>query len=253
MYRKVHLLLILLVVLCANACKREFQNREFIELKHHQHGDSSQHNHDHNANSGVDIDDEPNFKDLISDFEAADRVIWQKPDMIIRLLGNIQTKVVADLGAGSGYFSFRLVDNAQKVIAIDVDPNMISWMDSIAVEKLTLDQQTRFETRLADYDNSKLKQREVDAILIVNTYHQIQGRVAYFRQLLSTLKPGGSVLIIDYKKKKLPPHIGPPSELKIAVSKVEEELEESGFEDVVIDDRSLDYQYIIMAKTPFKN
>ena len=248
-------MLILLVVLIVNACKREYSNREFVELKHHEHQDSS-HSHQHGDNPNDhshDTDEEPSFEDLISDFESADRVIWQKPDMIIKLLGNLESKVIADLGAGSGYFSFRLVNRAKRVIAIDVDPNMLSWMDSIAVEKLTEREQQKFETRLADYDDSKLKQSEVDAILIVNTYHQIQGRIEYFQRLLSSLKPGGSLLIIDYKKKKLPQHIGPPSELKIALSEVEEELAKAGYEDIVTDDRSLDYQYIIMAKTPFKN
>ena len=133
-------------------------------MKHHENGSTS-HGHDHShqddstkGENDNDILDNPSFEDLISNFEAADRVIWQKPEMVIKLLGNLESKVVADLGAGSGYFSFRLVDRAKKVIAIDVDPHMISWMDSIAVEKLSDYQRQKFETRLADYDNSRLNQ-----------------------------------------------------------------------------------------------
>ncbi|MCC6413823.1 MAG: DUF1698 domain-containing protein, partial [Saprospiraceae bacterium] len=91
---------------------------------------------------------EGNFENLVADFESKDRVIWQKPDMVIARLGDLRGKTVADIGAGSGYFTFRLVPKAKKVIGIDIDPRFITFMDSVKV-RLPKQYQDQFESRLA--------------------------------------------------------------------------------------------------------
>jgi predicted RNA methylase len=55
-------------------------------------------------------------------------VIWQKPDLVIQQLGDVNGKTVADLGAGTGYFSRRIAYKGARVIAIDIDPQAIQWM-----------------------------------------------------------------------------------------------------------------------------
>ena len=55
-----------------------------------------------------------NFESLIADYENKDRGIWQKPNMVISLLGDLEDKTVADIGAGTGYFTFRIVPKAKK-------------------------------------------------------------------------------------------------------------------------------------------
>ncbi|MEQ1746710.1 MAG: class I SAM-dependent methyltransferase [Saprospiraceae bacterium] len=186
-----------------------------------------------------------NFEALVADYESQDRVIWQKPGMAIAMLGDLKGKTVADIGAGTGYFTFRLVPLAHKVIGVDIDPRFITFMDSIKV-RLPAQYRDRFESRLAKPNDPMLTAGETDAVIIVNTYGYIENRVQYLQTLAKGIKPGGNLLIIDFKKNNLP--IGPPDEYKVALGQVENELVGGGFEVVKVDKASLDYQYIVLAK-----
>lgn len=192
---------------------------------------------------------EGNFEGLVADYESKDRVIWQKPDMVISQLGNLQGKTVADIGAGTGYFAFRMVPKAKKVIGIEIDPRFIQFMDSIKV-RLPEQYRDRFEPRLAYPDNPLLRAGEADAAIIVNTYGYIDNRVQYLRKLREGISANGKLLIIDFKKNNLP--VGPPDEFKVAASQVEHELRTAGFEVEKIDNETLDYQYIVLARRPEK-
>jgi ubiquinone/menaquinone biosynthesis C-methylase UbiE len=187
---------------------------------------------------------EGNFGGLVDDFESKQRAIWQKPDLVISQLGDLTGKTVADIGAGTGYFTFRLVPKAQKVIGIDIDQRFISFMDSIKV-RLPEQYRNRFETRLADPNDSRLHPEEADAVIIVNTYGYLQDRVAYLTRLAKGIKPNGDLLIIDFKKNNLP--VGPSEEFKISTRQVEQELLAAGFKVKRIDLQALDYQYIMLA------
>jgi len=188
-----------------------------------------------------------NFENLIADFESNDRVIWQKPGMVISLLGDLEGKTVADIGAGSGYFTFRLVPRAKKVIGVDIDPRFINFMDSVKV-RLPEQFRDRFESRLAKPDDPMLKPNEADAVIMVNTYGYIENRVKYLQTLSAGMSVGGVLLIIDFKKNSLP--VGPDDEYKIALSQVERELKAGGFEISKTDNEALDYQYIVLAAKP---
>lgn len=197
------------------------------------------------GNQNTEVDKKNNgFNDLVSDFESKDRLIWQKPDMVINRLGDLSTQTVVDLGAGTGFFAFRLVPKAKKVIALDIDKRFITFMDSAKVE-LSPELRTRFETRLVDTDNPKLNKGEANAVIIVNTYMYIQNRVEYMKRLREGIAKGGTVLIVDYKEKNIP--VGPPVSIKLPLSTVEKELKQAGFKQIKADDTSLDYQYIITA------
>jgi SAM-dependent methyltransferase len=184
------------------------------------------------------------FNDLIADYESRDRLIWQKPDMIINRLGDLSTQTVADLGAGTGFFAFRIVQKAKKVVALDIDQRFISLMDS-SKQELSPELRAKFEARLVDVDDAKLKNGETNAVIIVNTYMYIQNRVDYMKKLRQGIAKGGKVLIVDYKEKNIP--VGPPVSIKVPLSMVEKELKQAGFKQINADDTSLDYQYIITA------
>ncbi len=185
------------------------------------------------------------FENEAEQYESADRVIWQKPDLVIQQLGDVEGKVVADLGAGTGYFSRRIAYKGAKVIAIDIDPKAIQWMEEQKA-RFPLELQDRLVIRLAEPDDPKLNPNEVNIVLLVNTYSYIQNRVAYFSRLKESVRPGGYILIIDFKKKETP--FGPPIEERVDVRDVEKELLESGFSINNVDEGSLDYQYIIKAQ-----
>jgi len=188
-----------------------------------------------------------NFESLVADFEDKDRGIWQKPELVISFLGDIKDETVADIGAGTGYFTFRLVPKAKKVIGIDIDARFINFLDSMKV-RLPAVYRDRFESRLAKYDDPLLQPGEADNVVIVNTYGYIENRVQYLKTLYKGVAPGGQLLIIDFKKNNLP--VGPPDEYKVSLAQVERELSAAGFKVTKIDKDMLDYQYIILAMKP---
>lgn len=190
-----------------------------------------------------------NFESLIADYESKDRGIWQKPELVISLLGDLKGKTVADIGAGTGYFTFRMVPKAQKVIGIDIDQRFINFLDSVNV-RLPAQYRGRFESRLAKPDDPLLRPGEADAVVVVNTYGYIQNRIQYLKTLSKGMSPGAKLLVIDFKKNNLP--IGPPDEFKVALSQVEKELITAGFGIEKIDKDALDYQYIVLAIKPLK-
>ena len=189
--------------------------------------------------------DDTDFDELVNDYENEDRQNWQKPRAIIQSLGDLSDKVVADIGAGTGYFTLRFLPLAQKVIAIDIDSRMTEFIEDL---KGDLDDRfsEKLETRLATASNPKLQDGEVDIIFMSNTYGYIRNRIAYCRKLKSKLKPGGSIVIIDYKKKQIPIH--PDQNARVALFEAEIELVKAGFEIVRSDDQTLPYQYIIEVR-----
>lgn len=174
------------------------------------------------------------------------RAAWQKPRLVIDRLGDLSELVVADIGAGTGYFSFRLTFKAKKVIALDVDQEMIDIMDELA-KNLPEEQKPKFETRLAAYQDSNLEAEEVDLIIIVNTIAFIENRVEYLSKLKSKLKDDGRVMILDFKMKKIDKINAPEISERVPLYQLEEELLTAGFKNVESDDQLLEYQYMVFG------
>lgn len=120
---------------------------------------------------------------------------------VLLYIGISEGNTVADLGAGGGYYSFRLaraVGSTGKVYAVDVDPESIAYIKKQAVQKDV----RNVEVVPASYENSNLKPRSIDILFVRNAYHDIQNRVAYFSRIKSVLKPNAKVVIIDYDPDK---------------------------------------------------
>ena len=184
----------------------------------------------------------------LEEYEDSKRVIWQKPELVISLIDNIEYKTVADIGAGSGYFAFRIAGRAKKVIALEIDQQMIAFMDSVKHFQLTENRINRFETRM-DGEVPNLKIAEADAVLLTNTYIYIDNRITYFSNLLKNLKPEGQVIIVDWKPENLP--VGPKMSKKMSTYEVTQELQKAGYKIVNVDETSLQYQYIIIAESAY--
>lgn len=186
------------------------------------------------------------IKGVKEDYLHTDRVVWQKPELVINLLGDIQDKTIVDIGAGTGFFALRLAPLAQKVIAIDIEPKFVEHLDSLRIATLPAAIQNRLEVRLGAPNNAGLAPQEADVILIVNTYMYITDRVAYLAQLHKSLRSNGRILLVDFKKKITA--LGPPKDIRIPQYQVEEELERAGYRIVESNDTALDFQYIIVAE-----
>lgn len=177
-------------------------------------------------------------------YKGEDRHIWQRPDFVISKLGSLEGKTIADLGAGSGYFTFRFLKSGADVIALDIDSKMIELMNS-EVNFLPDSLRDHFEARLAKVDDPNLEESEIDFLFISNTYPYIEDRVNYFKNILTSFREGGKMMIVDFKKKHTP--IGPPQSARMALGDIEQELIEAGYSIINSDDQSLTYQYIIIA------
>ncbi len=188
------------------------------------------------------------FDEMSSEYyEIGARVVWQKPDLVINLLGDISSKKIADIGAGTGYFAFRLAAAGGTVIGIDIDPRAISFMNS-EKERYSEDIQQRFTTRLATAGSAMLQENEVDVVLMVNTYIYLTDRTTYLTDLKSGLKKNGQLVIIDFKKKETT--IGPALEDRLSLLQVQQELSQAGYQILSVDENTFDYQYLIRAIRP---
>lgn len=173
---------------------------------------------------------------------------WQKPELVISHLGDLSDKTVADLGAGIGYFVFKLLPRAEKVIAIDVDKEKIQILNEFK-SSLRDELKSKLDVRLSPFDNSTLQEDEVDIVLIVNTVAYLPNRNKYFLHLKDALKDGGKIVIVDFKTKRIPEFVSaPPYEDREYLHVLEEELLSAGFSNIQTDDTSLEYQYIVIAE-----
>ena len=231
MKKLVYLLCLLLAWGCQNNTNQSTVEEDHAENHGHHHGHANEH-----------MNKRP-FEELVANFESPERAEWQKPDSVIAFLGDLEGKTVMDIGSGTGYFSFRMAEAGANVICADVDERFLNYIAERRAEKGLTEAQV--ETRKVPYDSSKLQENEADMVLIVNTYHHIENREDYFAEIKRGLKPGGRLVVIDFRKEETP--VGPPVEMKITEEKVMDELREAGFTDMQVNNDLLPYQYIITA------
>jgi len=134
-------------------------------------------------------------------YESDGRKGWQQTDAVVEALALTAGAQVADLGAGSGWFTrplARAVAPSGKVYAVDVDADMNERLR----EQLADDGIENVEIVLGAYEDPMLPDGAIDLVFTSNTFHHIQDRPAYFRNLKRDLAPGGRVAIIDYDGRK---------------------------------------------------
>jgi cyclopropane fatty-acyl-phospholipid synthase-like methyltransferase len=156
-------------------------------------------------------------------FDDPARDEWQKPAQVIGALDLKAGQIVADIGAGTGYFSVRLAKApaAPRVYAVDIEKAMVEYIRQRASkEKLA-----NVTTIQASAASANLPE-PVDVVLIVDTYHHIANRPVYFRALQKSLKPGGRVAIIDFRKGA---PSGPPEEFRFTPDQISAEMKQAGY------------------------
>ncbi|HUQ75593.1 MAG TPA: class I SAM-dependent methyltransferase [Burkholderiales bacterium] len=156
-------------------------------------------------------------------FDDPKRDEWQKPHEVIGALALPQDAVVADVGAGTGYFAVRLARMLPqgKVYAVDLEADMVQHLAQRAKrEKLA----NVIAVQSAP-DDTKLPEK-VDLALLVDVYHHIGDRERYFGKLKDALKPGGRIAIVDFN---LDSEIGPPPRARLSPERVKRELAAAGF------------------------
>lgn len=154
-------------------------------------------------------------------FEDPKRDAWQKPDDVLKALALPQDAAVADLGSATGYFSVRLSKALPRgqVYGVDVETSMRDYLK----KRASTEELQNLTAVLGAPDDPRLP-GPVDLVLVVDTYHHIQGRTAYFERLAGSLKPGARVAVIDFKQQST---MGPRE--KLAPGTVEVELVRAGY------------------------
>jgi len=204
------------------------------------------------ANSRIEQKSDPDpvivvedFDKLIQQYEDPGRVDWQNPEAILGKMNGLEGAVVADIGIGTGYFAFRLVRRGAKVIGIDIEKKFIDYIEERKSE-LSGDLAMNIETRLTIADDPGLSKNEADWVLIVNTYRYLENRISYLRKLKGGLKPGGKIIVVDFKIGDMP--VGPDDDVKVPVQQARNEVQTAGFKIQQTDNSSLQYQYILVAE-----
>lgn len=177
--------------------------------------------------------------------ETPDRAAWQKPDLVMDALRIAENATVADVGAGSGFFTVRL--------ARRVGPNGVVYAEDIQAPMLeSIKRRVNREglnnvvTRLGTATDTNLPKGALDAVLVVDVYQDVgdeASRIRLLRHLADTLKPQGRIGIVNYKPGEGGP--GPEASKRLDRAVVEAEVRAAGLR--VLDGTTLPFQYLLVV------
>jgi cyclopropane fatty-acyl-phospholipid synthase-like methyltransferase len=176
-------------------------------------------------------------------FDDPARDAWQRPARVIEVMEISEGMVVADVGAGTGYFEpwlSRAVGATGSVLAVDVEASMVRWIsDRAAKEGLG-----NVRAQVAAPGDPGLPVGAVDRVLVVDTWHHLGDRTGYARKLAASLTARGSVFIVDFTKQS--PH-GPPAHARLSPEEVVQELQAGGLSARVLADAGLPDQFVVVG------
>ena len=171
----------------------------------------------------------PNVMEYLDRLDTHERDQDQKPAQVIEALALKPGMYVADLGAGSGYFTRRFVEavtETGKVYVIDIEPEALKYVEDSLVH---MHRSFEAEFILARPDNPKIPIESVDVVFVCNTYHHLEDRSEYFRNVKSSLKPKGRVAIVDFYHDDRSGEVGFPKRHLVPRDTVIEEMTAAGY------------------------
>jgi SAM-dependent methyltransferase len=156
-------------------------------------------------------------------FDDPSRDAWQQPDRVLAALELGPGMTVADIGAGTGYFTVRLaraISDGQ-VIATDIEPDMVRYM----TERARREGLHNVRAVVTPPRDPQLPPRSVDRILVVDVWHHLEDRAAYARALAAALRPGGMIAVVDFTMAATQ---GPPREHRLLPEEILADLRGAG-------------------------
>ena len=192
-----------------------------------------------------DLRGEPRFKALarlawtkgyLAMLERKERAAFQKPEQIMASLAFKPGERVADVGAGSGYFTIpiaKAVGPAGSVLAVDINPDMLDYVDKRAqAEKLT-----NIKLLRSRPDDPMLPPGGADTILLVDVLHYVKQRTLFAAKLKAGLAPGGRIVVIDYLPKPMSERPwGPSVDQQFSLATMDGEMAAAGLKRVKVFD-----------------
>ncbi|MBK03938.1 MAG: hypothetical protein CL932_04150 [Deltaproteobacteria bacterium] len=188
------------------------------------------------------------FKDIqkyIQMLERKDRSSWQKPDVVVKALGLKGHEKIADVGAGSGYFSFRFakVLPKGKVYSIDVEPEMLRYIHHTTIVKGINNVFIVF----GEAGNPKVP-KDSNVVFICDVLHHVQKRALWLKRIFDAVASGTRIVVLEFKEGKLPK--GPPAKMKIPKKSLIKMFTKAGFKMHSEKPKLLPYQEFIVFKKP---
>ena len=174
--------------------------------------------------------------------EAPDRDLWQRPDQVMDAMGIADASVVADIGAGSGWFTIRLarrVGPQGLVYAEDVQTEMINAI----TRRVQREGLTNVRAVRGQNSDPRLPPGSLDAILVVDAYHEVEDRVTMLKNLARALKPQGRIGVVDFKLDGTGP--GPAPDERVSPDVVVRDAAKAGLR-LVRQEPFLQYQYLLI-------
>jgi SAM-dependent methyltransferase len=174
-------------------------------------------------------------------FDDPARDAWQKPHEVIRALAPAPDALVADIGSGTGYFAVRLAHAVPKgrVYGVDTEPDMVAYLAARARREGLAN-----VVAVAGRPDDAALPEKVDLVLMVDVYHHIGDREAYFGRLRGSLKPGARVAVIDFSETSKD---GPPKKERISPTRVRAEMQRAGYS-LAEEHRFLPNQYFLVFR-----
>jgi len=181
----------------------------------------------------------------ISWLERRDREGEEKPSLVLDHLELEDDDVVADIGAGSGYFSFLLAPLVPdgRIIAVDIQQEMLDFLE----RKKQVEGVRNIETLLGTIEDTRLPEDEVDLAIMVDAYHEFSHPREMMDSIMEGLKPGGRVILLEYRGEDPTVPIKPLH--KMTVKQVRREMEAVGLEFVEVRD-FLPVQHFLVFRKP---
>ena len=177
--------------------------------------------------------------------ERRDREGEEKPSLVMEQLELEKDDVVADIGAGSGYFSFLIAPLVPegKVVAVDIQQEMLDFIES----KKKLKKVRNIQTHLGTIEDTKLPEDTIDLAIMVDAYHEFSHPREMAASIAKGLRPGGRVVFLEYRGEDPTVPIKPLH--KMTVKQVTREMEAIGLEFVEVRD-FLPIQHFIVFRKP---
>lgn len=174
--------------------------------------------------------------------DRSERVQEEEPDVALDALKLPSGATVADVGAGSGYMTVKMakrVGPSGKVYAVDIQPQMLTLLR----QRLDREKISNVGLILGGYDDPRLPANEVDLILMVDVYHEFAEPQKMLQRMRESLKSGGRLVLLEYRKEDPSIPIRPDHKMSVAEAKMEVEAE--GFTLASVDER-LPRQHILI-------
>ena len=174
----------------------------------------------------------------IGSLESEDRKTWQNREEIIDLLELKPYYVVADLGCGSGYFSVPISHKVKKVYGIDVQKEMIEFLE----QKIQEQKIVNIITLLTKENKIPLKNESVDVLLSMNTLHEFKDKEKMISEIKRVLKPKGQAVMVDFKKEES--SVGPPVSARVSKEHAKRLFAKKAL--TALETHDLKYHYLIV-------